>query len=221
MTRIISKIASYTTRVFDGCLSDSEIKDFVLKKYKGLNIGNQKSEYLESELIDLKTNLVILGWNEQDEPIKSKKKNNNEADRPRVIQWFMDLNNGRVIDQGIIAKGAGANLDWLDENDEDKNGLKATAIESILKIVEIKRKKIFNAFSRELTGDERTREGLWISILLSRASRRHADLRYLNAALKLNDWYYPIFRKAHPERSLVYYLLALTEQERSAAELLK
>ena len=85
----------------------------------------------------------------------------------------------------------------LMKTNEDLNGFKELALESILRIVEVKRKKILNAFSQELTDDEKIREGLRISILLSRASRRHRDLRYLNAALKMNDWYYPIFRSVH------------------------
>ena len=221
MTRIVSKIASFFTRISEGCLSDSEIKDFVINKYKGLNIEQLKSEDIESGLIELKTNLAILGWIELDEPVQIEEKNNKETDRHNIVQSFMDLKNGKMIDQGIIAKGAGANLDWLDENNEDPNGFKMMALESILRFVEVKRKKIINAYSRELNRDEKIREGLRISILLSRASRRHDDLRYLNAALKMNDWYYPIFRKALTEKSLVYYLLALTEQERSSAEMLK
>ena len=54
--------------------------------------------------------------------------------------------------------------------------LQSNAIESILKYVEIKRKKILNAFSQELSDDEKTLEGLRISILFSRVSSRHSDL---------------------------------------------
>ncbi len=221
MARIISGIASFIARVLGGSLSDSEIKDFVLKKYMGLNINHQKSKYLDSELIELKTNLAILGWIKQDELKLTENKNIKEADRSNTIQWFKDLKDGKIIDQGIITKDAGANLDWLDDNNEDLNGFRAMALELILRTVEVKRKKIINSFSRELTHDEKIREGLGISIFLSRASRRHKDLRYLNAAFKMNDWYYPIFRSPISEKSLICYLLALTEQEKSAAELLR
>ena len=221
MTRKASKITSFFARSFEGYLSASEIKEFVLKKYYQLNIEPKKGERVDSELVELKTNLANLGWIELEEPVQSEKKNTDEDERSNVYQWFNNLKNSRIIDQGIIANGAGANLDWLDEKNEDLNGFTSMALESILRIVEVKRKKILKAFSQELTSDEKIREGLRISILLSRASRRHDDLRYLNAALKMNDWYYPIFRSAVSGKSLIYYLLALTEQEKSAAELLR
>ena len=129
----------------------SEIKDFVIKKYNRLNIEQQKSEDVDRELIELKTNLANLGWIELNEPVQIEKKKTDEDERSNVYQWFNNLKNGRIINQGIIANGAGANLDWLDENNEDPNGFKAMALESILRIVEVKRKKILKAYSQELT----------------------------------------------------------------------
>ena len=220
MMRMVSKITSFFEGSLEGCLQASKIKEFVLNKYARLNNEQQKVWGIDRELIELKTNLANLGWIALNEPLLTVKENYQEENGSKVYQWINDLKNGRIIDRGIIAKGAGANLDWLDDNNEDLNGFKAIALESILKIVEVKRKKIINAFSWELTVDERYQEGLMISILLSRTSRRHDDLRYLNAALKMNDWYYLIFRSRSLEKSLIYYLLALTEQEISAAELL-
>ena len=221
MTRIDSKFASFFAGSFEGYLSASEIKEFVLKKYDCLKTELQKSERVDTELIELTKNLANLGWIEMNEPEQLEKKKTDEDERLNVYRWLNNLKNGRIINQGIIADGAGANLDWLDENNEDPNGFKAMAIESILRIVEVKRKKILKAYSQKLTGDEKIREGLRISILLSRTARRHNDLRYLNAALKMNDWYYPIFRSIVSGKSLIYYLLALTEQEKSTAEMLR
>lgn len=219
--RIISKVVSFFAGSFESYLSASEIKEFVLKNFYQLNIGLKKDERIDSEFIELKSNLAILSWIEQEDPERSEMKNAGEDDRSNVYQWFNNLKNNKIISQGIIAKGSGENLDWLDERNEDLNGFIASALESILRIVEVKRKKILRAFSQDLAGDEKIREGLRISILLSRASRRHDDLRYLNAAFKMNDWYYSVIRSAASENSLIYYLLALTEQEKSAAELLQ
>jgi hypothetical protein len=87
--------------------------------------------------------------------------------------------------------------------------------------VEIKRKKALQTFSQDLSADNMFIEGLSISILFSRAARRHADLRFLNATLKMNDWYFPKFRSKVGGKPIIYYLVALTEQELSVAELLK
>jgi len=221
MTRIIANVASFFTRIFEDYVSSSEIKDFVLNNFKTLKFEDNRREDSPSELIEIKTNLAILGWIKQDVSKQTENQEYDGIDKSNVIQWFKDLKDGKIIEKGIIAEGTGANLDWLDENNEDLQGFTAMALESILRFAEVKRKKIINAFSQKLTYVEKTREGLRLSILLSRTSRRHKDLRYLNAAFKMNDWYYPIFRSAHSEESLIHYLLALTEQERSAAEILK
>ena len=221
MMRMVSKITSFFVGSLKGCLPASKIKAFVLKKYDHLNNEQQIVWSSDRKLIELKTNMANLGWIKLNEPLLSVKESYEEDYGSKVYNWINDLKNGRIIDRGIIAKSAGANLDWLDDNNKDLNGFKAMALESILRIVEVKRKKIIDSFPREMTVDEKYQEGLMISILLCRASRRHADLRYLNAALKMNDWYYLIFRSKPLEKSLICYLLALTEQEISAAELLQ
>lgn len=221
MKKTDPKVASFLARVFEGSLSVSKIKEYVLKKYYQLNTEPQKIEGIDSELFELKTNLADLGWIGLDELIQIKKINEEDTNRSNVYQWIENLKHRRIIDRGIIAKGTGANLDWLDEKNEELNGFTAMSLESILRIVEVKRKKIINSYSQELTRDEKILEGLKISILLSRASRRHNDLRYLNAALKMNDWFFQIFRSVVTGKLLIYYLLALTEQEKSAAELLR
>jgi len=72
-----------------------------------------------------------------------------------------------------------------------------------------------------LSPEDMIQEGLRISILFSRVSRRHHDLRFLNTAFKMNDWNYPIIKSAHTQKLLIIYLLALTEQEISSVEMSK
>ena len=213
------KFDSFFAGLFDRRPSASEIDDFVLKKYHSLKHKPYVAEDILSELVELKNNLVYLGWIEQDDAVRAD--TNRRNIRSTVYQWVENLSNGKIIDHGIIATSAGANLDWLDDNGEDLNGFTSTSIEALLKFVEVKRKKALKAFSRELTSDERIQEGLRISMLLSRASRRRGDLRFINTAFKMNDWYYPILKSSRTEKYLIDYLLALTEQEKSAAEMLK
>jgi hypothetical protein len=221
MKSIVTKIALLFKSSFKGYFAASEIKEYVLSKYAQLTSKPKNSNVVDRELFELKTNLTILGWIEENGSLQTDENKNEEDARSLVDQWFKDLKNSKIIDQGLIVKGTGANLDWLDDNDKDLKDFKTSALESILRIVEVKRKSIINALSQDLTHDEKIREGLMISIMLSRASRRHEDLRYLNAALKMNDWYFPICRKLKSEKTSVLYLLALTEQERSAAVMLK
>ena len=85
MTRKVFGIALFITRLIDGCLSVSEIKDFVLKKYMVLKNDHEKNKELDNQLIELETNLAILGWIEPDELKQTKNKNNEEADRSNTI----------------------------------------------------------------------------------------------------------------------------------------
>jgi hypothetical protein len=221
MKRNVNKFDSLFTRLLAGCLSASEIKNFVVRKYDGLKIKPKEAENELGELNDLKNNLAYLGWIEQNKVVWVGKSIHKEDIKLNIVQWSKNLKSGRIINQGIIAKGAGENLDWLNENNEDLKGFTSSAIESLLKFVEVKRKKVLKAFSQELSVDEKIQEGLRISILFCRVSRRHGDLRLLNTAFKLNDWYYPFFKLAHSRNLIITFLLALTEQEITAAEMLQ
>ncbi len=213
---------SFIADILEGnYLSASKIKMFVLKKYDHLGNEQERGEGFEAEWMELKTNLAILNWIKGEKSVVAQKKKNDEKEKSSVTQWVHGLKNNAVINHGFIAWGTGKNLDWLDENDMELNGFRTCALESILKIVEVKRKKIIKAFPQDLTQEEKICEGLSISILLSRAAHRHKDLRFLNAAFKLNDWYYPILRSAISKKPLINYLLALSEQEKTAAELLR
>ncbi len=64
-------------------------------------------------------------------------------------------------------------------------------------------------------------EWLAIAILFARAARRRGDLRFLNAALKINDWAYSPHRRIRPGPRRGRYLLSLAEQEMALAEALR
>jgi len=59
---------------------------------------------------------------------------------------------------------------------------------------------------------------LSVAVLFARAARRRGDLRFLNAAFKLNDWAYPVHRRIRPGPRLARYLLSLAEQETAVSE---
>jgi hypothetical protein len=141
------KLISFFSRLFDQSLQPLEIKDFVLRKYHGFKIKSTESESDLSEFNELRKNLALLGWIKQSAVIQNENSINEEDIKLEIVHWFKNLDNNRIIDQGIIAKGVGENLDWLDENNEDLKGFTSNAIESILKYIEIKRTKALYAFS--------------------------------------------------------------------------
>lgn len=95
-------------------------------------------------------------------------------------------------------------------------------MEKTLRHVEVKRRQCF--VSRE--APRLTQTQLWVkrhktAILFCRYARLHCDLRYLNAAFKLNDWAFRRYQHSHPSDAKSLYLAALQEQELTAQELLK
>jgi hypothetical protein len=217
MKRNPSNLLSFFTAQFDGSLTHADVKHFVLKKYDAI----KKKELATGDLEMVKKNLIILGWIDETKPDHLQKQDQSQKPSLEAIGWVNNLENGKIIKQGIITKGAGHCLDILDEIQGNLKDFTARALESLLRHVEIKRKKALQTFSQDLSADNMFIEGLSISILFSRAARRHADLRFLNATLKMNDWYFPKFRSKVGGKPIIYYLVALTEQELSVAELLK
>lgn len=108
---------------------------------------------------------------------------------------------------------------WLDKNgDPNQKKLVEVTMEKYLRHVEVKRKKSFYD-----TG--KTRQQLSLShhetaILFCSYARIHHDLRFLNAAFKLNDWEFRRYEHGRTNPSMNLYLLALREQEAAVKELL-
>jgi hypothetical protein len=213
-----SRLISFLTRKCAGYLTPSEIKKFVLKKYHLISENEPKVEPLASDLTSVKANLIILGW------VDGKKMSiNHKQVKPsqKVDEWVNSLEHGKVINQGIIAVGTGVYLEMLDESGEELKSFSKKALESLLRHVEVKRKKSLDTFSQGLSYKDKILEGLAISILFCRTARRHADIRFLNTAFKMNDWVFPMVKNEVRGKPLILYLLALTEQEISVMELLQ
>ncbi len=214
-----TNILTFFIKHLDGYLTPAEIKIFVLRKYSRI-IKEEESEITKSYLQCINHNLIVLGW------IKGKKVFYNpktlylNKSSSEIDDWYKNLENDRVINNGIIAKDTGINIEFLEGNIDDLNSFASKEIENLLRFVEIKRKKSLKAFPGDLSEENKILEGLKISILFSRYARKNSDLRLLNTAFKMNDWYYPILKSANYGKPLVCYLLALTEQELSVLELL-
>lgn len=201
-------------------ISPKEIREFVLRKYPAINQKAILSENLLEEWQILNANLDILGW-QNNNTVDQKGNENQDIEKiQNAIDWISTLENGRVINRGIIAENSGLHLDILDKNDKNFNDFTTASLESLLRFFEVKRKKAISAFQGELSTNRVLLNGLQISILFCRAARRHHDLRYLNIALKMNEWYLALMKKESDTALIIIFLLAMTEQEISAMELL-
>jgi hypothetical protein len=142
---------------------------------------------------------------------------------PELIQnWLTDHSAGKGEKDIEITPQTRSIMVWMDEHgDASQQKVALDIMEHLLRHVEVKRKKCF------ITGVEyRTTDHIWqqrhdVSILFCRYAIRHHDLRFLNAAFKLNDWAFRHYQHAKPSAAKSSYLAALQEQELAAKELLR
>jgi hypothetical protein len=112
-------------------------------------------------------------------------------------------------------------LDWLAEHgDTAAKALVNDNLERLLRHVEVKRKDALVAQQDKLDVDALWLERHAVAVLFCHQAIRSHDLRFLNAALKLNDWAFPYYQKPVSEIRLAGYVQALTVQEQATQELL-
>lgn len=142
----------------------------------------------------------------------------------RACEWREGLPAGGVLDGGKFAAGSGLFLDILDGQGASGDRLFALdAAERLLRHVEFKRQLALAQSFPDLQPNRLMTERCDVAILFARAAVRHCDLRFLNAALKMNDW--SLKRYGRRQRSLsveqrARFMLSLAEQEFAAGALL-
>ena len=122
---------------------------------------------------------------------------------------------------GKLVPGSGRMLDWLAEHgDTAAKALVNDNLERLLRHVEVKRKDALVAQQDKLDVDALWLERHAVAVLFCHQAIRSHDLRFLNAALKLNDWEFPYYQKPVSGQRLTSYVQALTVQEQAVQELL-
>lgn len=135
-------------------------------------------------------------------------------------RWLDSLPDGKVVTARRLYAGSGRQLDLLDASGDVQHRLFCHgSLEALLRHVEIQRRRSLATIQPDRGVEASRMERLDIAILLARAARRRSDPRFLNAALKLNDWAYRTYRRLPRQASTARYLLALAEQEVSLAEI--
>jgi hypothetical protein len=133
--------------------------------------------------------------------------------------WLASLPCRRVLIQGWLQPSSGVMLDHLMTTGADAEFVDAS-LGALLRHVEIKRESAL-----ETDGVVRNSEPCWIerhgvAILFSRYARRTGDIRFLNGALKLNDWAYGSHRRFRASVRYCRFLLSVAEQEATMKALL-
>lgn len=137
---------------------------------------------------------------------------------PELRAWIGALPKGQVGSLQGILPGSPARLhDLLLADLELERPALLHNLEYLLRHVEVKRRASL-ALDPPAAAPQVHLERCAASILFSQAARQLADLRFLNAALKLNDWEFQAHRRLAPGPQLWRYLLALAQAEQLLAE---
>jgi hypothetical protein len=139
-------------------------------------------------------------------------------------EWRSGLPTGGVLDAGTFAARCGTFVGLFDElgSEEERTFAQAQA-ERLLRHVEGKRQLALSASAPEVSHKCLLVERWDVAILFARMARRHLDLRFLNTALKMNDWSISEFARrprAFGPKQRAHFLLSLAEQEYAAKALL-
>lgn len=139
-------------------------------------------------------------------------------------RWLAGLPERKALVKGRLAAGSGVMLDALAEAGIAPDEVTAN-LERLLKHVEVKRQAALSLLTTDAPPLQIWREKQAVAWAFSRHARRSGDLRYLNAALKLNDWSYRRLlrftgRLHRKGEWLAVYLTALAAAEEAATEML-
>jgi hypothetical protein len=216
MAGFIDTVLTY----FDRHLTQDGVRRFLVSEYQTFIEGHSAPEDLYSNLERVGALLAKLGWIEMGnqkilDEIKLISSHIDAAER-----WLEKLYGSHVVSQGVVMVGAGENLDILDSHNTREDFVRSEA-DRLLRHVENRRRKSLGQFSESLDQQENFKEKTEIAVFFNRYAQRHNDLRFLNAAFKLNEWLMIDYRKVQDSQLRTAFLLALAEQEISAQELLK
>ena len=197
---------------------DSEtIRSFLLKSLDMLNQANDRVT-LEQDLYHLESILCDLGWVNQI-GYEHDVFNSSRAADLDMIEWRKNLEGDLVIHKNFTVVKSGFFLEIFDSSDQ--NDFVEKNMEALLRHVEIYRRDCFPEFFPSLQDEQAWLERLDILILFSRYGRRHRDLRFLNAALKMHDFWFKTLAKRSSSQCFARFAVSLAEQESSAKELLQ
>lgn len=127
--------------------------------------------------------------------------------------------NGALLHRGLIDGTMVEAFAVVSRQGKPPEDSDRTMLEGLLRHIEVRRRSGLR-FVGNLSNHGRWRSVARISTLFSQVARDEGDLRYLNAALKLNDWAYRYFKRRRAAHNEVGYLCALLEAEWALMELI-
>jgi hypothetical protein len=225
--RLNQFVIEQVERILQPTLSESGIKKFIISRFNHLiqkmNVDQSHAqENIFEELEKVQQILLKLGWIESPKLKIRPTFAEHSILRKEIKKWKNELPEDKVVHNGIVCTGSGKYLDWIDAHCQpEERGFIKNNLDLLLRHVEIQRDHCLTRFEPAIDENQRWCEKQDIAILFSHHARRSQDLRFLNAAFKLNDWdYQRFFVLSYPALSS-HFLLAFAEQEFAAQELLQ
>jgi hypothetical protein len=224
MRALLSRALAVAENMLQEAPTPEEIRETVLEMYEALSaLPPEKASAAIARDVALSAGLLAkLKWIDA----AAAAADETAADDKLLTSaraWKAALSQGGVLQAGRVAAGAGVFLDVLGgHGNSGESQFAMEQAERLLRHVEVKRQQALAQVSPEIPPQRLTMEKWDVAILFSRGSVRHGDLRFLNAALKMNDW----SLKSHGRRPRLSveqrarFLLSLTEQESAAGALL-
>ncbi len=200
-----------------------EIREIILETVAGLNALDARalSMTAHADLALTQKHIARLGW--VSPAAEDAGTDTNESALRAAREWLAALPARGVLDGGRFAAGAGKFLDVLDAaGSADEIRAAMEQAERLLRHVEVARENALARSTPEVSREQLALERWDVAILFARIAVRHDDLRFLNAAFKMNDWSlkrYPQLSKLGVELR-ARFVLSLAEQELAAGALL-
>ena len=135
-------------------------------------------------------------------------------ERPAVIEE----GGPPAVHVGWINAGAADILLAGISRDEPTSVWQMEQLEALLRHVEVRRRAGLR-FQPSMTEHEHWTEIQKLSLLFTRHAKQQQDYRFLNTALKLNDWSYKYFRTSRLTPRVLDYLQAVLEAEATLIEM--
>jgi len=120
---------------------------------------------------------------------------------------------GKIIEGGRVATGVVERL-----ANSPSSPAASRAAERLMRFVEVKRADARQQFGLPGDADSTWWDYLWTAILLSRLTLVSHDIRFVNTALKMNDWAFRSLASREGESVGMLFALSLAEQERAFGE---
>ncbi len=130
--------------------------------------------------------------------------------------WLQTVTSRNAIERGVFMVGSADHLRVLlnTELDDTPRAWIDDQLERLLRHVETRRQESLQQFSPTLDKEAAWNERHAVTRLFLQVARERGDLRFLNAALKLNDWAFKFHRRMPADDPrLLGYIGNLVEQQ--------